>query len=76
MAKKLTPAQLAKNEVDTAIASAHFRGVIEGRETAIKETQEVKLAQIRAATELLEQAGRIMSRAGYMIGKINGDNGR
>jgi hypothetical protein len=29
-----------------------------------------------AATKLLEEAGRLMSRAGYMIGKINGDNSR
>lgn len=36
----------------------------------------VKTAQVQAVTKFLEEAGRIMSRAGYMLGKLNGDNSR
>lgn len=37
---------------------------------------EAKLDNIKATTALLEQAGKVMSRAGYLIGKVNHDNSR
>lgn len=73
MPRKLTPKQLAANIRETELRSAHFRGVIEGRESVTNELKAEKLAQMRAITEMLEQAGRIMSRAGYLLGKANGD---
>lgn len=35
-----------------------------------------KLQQMQAAAKLAEEVGRMASRIGYMIGKINGDNSR
>ena len=35
-----------------------------------------KLQQLQAAAKLMEEMGRMASRIGYMVGKINGENGR
>lgn len=35
-----------------------------------------KIEALHAATKLIEESGRMMSRAGYMVGKILGDNSR
>lgn len=67
-------------ELDSIVAEAKFKAFHEGVEAARKEhsaqLSAAKLAQQQVAAKLMEEAGRIMSRAGYMIGKINGDNGR
>ena len=61
----------------------YARGYRVGREAVADELNRMKiqrdvdkLAQVQAVTKLLEEAGRIMSRAGYMLGKLNGDNSR
>jgi hypothetical protein len=40
------------------------------------ENMQLKNSQITAINKLIEEAGRVMSRAGYMLGKLNGDNSR
>ena len=54
-------------------------GVREGKQQAREELaaqkQVIQLEQLKAATELLHEAGKLLSRAGYMVGKITGNGG-
>lgn len=68
------------SELDAVVKAAESRAFYEGKNAAQAELKEqfasAKLAQMQAAVKLMEEAGRVMSRAGYMIGKINNDIGR
>lgn len=79
MVAKLTKAQLIEQHRDE-VHMANIAGVREGRQQVNEEFarryDRARLEQLQAAAKLMEEAGRIMSRAGYMIGKINGDNSR
>lgn len=48
----------------------------DGYEAASTSFQQIKIQQMQQAVELMKAAGSILSKAGYMIGKINGDNTR
>ena len=77
--KTLTKAAiLAQRESDVRLAHAdgYVAGKLAAEQNLSFEMKQAKLAQQQAAAKLMEEAGRIMSRAGYMIGKINGDNSR
>lgn len=63
------------NQLAYVEQTAYKRGQLDAQEFLATQTQPAKLAQIKAATDLMEQAGKIMSRAGYMIGKINNQPG-
>lgn len=73
--RQLTKAQILENQRILLIAAQE-----QGRQTAKKELahefSNARLQQMQAAVKLLEEAGRLMSRAGYMVGKINQDNSR
>lgn len=65
----LTPAELDRKIQE---------GYVHGYQVAQKESTVIyqKAQAMAAATKLMEEAGRMMSRAGYMIGKVNNDNSR
>lgn len=68
------------SELDSIVADAKHQAFHEGVKAAEEQLKNqysaAKLAQMQAAAKLMEEAGRVMSRAGYMVGKINNDNGR
>lgn len=65
-----------KQSAAEAVEAAEFAGYQRCKRELEATFKQEKLAQIQAVTQLLEQAGRIMSRAGYLIGKLNGDDSR
>jgi hypothetical protein len=76
---RLTVAEL-ETRIGEARLAGYQAGIHAGDEAASGrykyQLEQAKLQQAHAAIKLMEEAGRIMSRAGYMIGKINGDNSR
>jgi hypothetical protein len=77
--KALTKQQIIDNlkeALSLEQVAAYNRGRAKAQEEMAAQFASAKLAQLQAAAKLMEEAGRIMSRAGYMIGKINGDNNR
>lgn len=76
--------RLTKASHEADLQSAKTRSYNEGyeyglvaREQLLKEQfQSAKLQQLQAAAKLMEECGRMASRIGYMVGKINGENGR
>lgn len=72
--RKLT--QEEADHVDALYVNRYEAGFRDGREFVAKEFASAKLAQLQATVKLVEEAGRVLSRAGYMIGKLNGDNSR
>ncbi len=76
MATKKAPKLYTQEEFDRMQEQRDSTGYYRGVADTEAKYRQIKVDQVRAATELMEQAGRIMSRAGYMIGKINGDNSR
>lgn len=77
--KALTKAQLIEQQKEL-IQDAYCRGLRNGASAKEEEIRNqfynAKLEQLKAAAKLMEEAGRIMSRAGYMVGKINQDQSR
>lgn len=69
-----------QNQQRRSEQAAFERGLFKGAEAAKlsmeQEYKQAKLQQMQAAAKLLEEMGRMASRFGYMIGKINGDNSR
>lgn len=65
---------MTEHEYNLAMRNAFDRGVEAERNSSSAKKEE--LARTQAVTALLEQAGKVLSRAGYMIGKDNHDNSR
>lgn len=67
---------MAKQTIADKLAAADFNGYVRGKRETEQRFSELKQAQVQAITKLIEESGRVMSRAGYMLGKLNGDNSR
>lgn len=76
---RLTKA-LHQAELERVAHQAFLNGKRTGHEEKLQELKHefavAKLQQMQAAAKIAEEVGRMASRLGYMIGKINGDNSR
>ena len=61
-----------QTEFDAMQRSGYAAGVAD---TEAKYRQ-IKVEQVNAVNKLIEESGRVLSRAGYLLGKLNGDNSR
>ena len=64
------------NELERYARDQFAQGYSMAKRDLANEPAEAKLPNIKAATDLLEQTSKIMSRAGSLIGKANHDNSR
>lgn len=69
-----------QNQQRRSEQAAFERGLFKGAEAAKlsmeQEYKSAKLQQMQAAAKIAEEVGRMASRLGYMIGKINQDPSR
>lgn len=62
-------------KIQTAAVEAYSKGWKDAEDANNLQLMQARTAQALAAAKLMEEAGRIMSRAGYMIDKINNPRG-
>lgn len=63
---------LTEEEFSTEKNRMYYLGKQDGAlEFSRQLIKSIELDQLRAATQLLHEAGRMMTRAGYMVDKVN-----
>lgn len=83
MARKVIVARLSQDELND-LYETHFRAGydqcrrdFQQKEADLREQKlRLDMEQTKAVTDLLRAAGENLSKAGYLIGKLNKDNSR